>query len=315
MVLGRGRARPTALAAVALLLLLGPDRAEALDNGVARTPALGWSSWNYFEDDINETLIMGIAHGLVSSGARDVGYTYLNLDAGAWSPNRTASGELQADPSKFPSGLASLSAQLRGMGLKLGLYINLGTHTASCGRTGSFGRYAQDAATLATLGCDFLKVDYCGGPPAPPPCTTTPHPCQSNRSRTYCLSVSTPGQCQRPPISPCPPCPPAPPPAPPPPADGDPFVPALPDQLKSWRELRDALNRTGRPIYSYFCPRSCGGTLDTRGNFSAYAAAASSKRRCIWTDTAVDGAGTAASWTALRTHGQPRHGGPSPTQS
>ena len=44
--------------------------------------------------------------------------------------------------------------------------------------------------------------------------------------------------------------------------------------------VTDALNRTGRPIYSYFCPRSCGGSLDTRGNFSAYAA--SSKRRCIW---------------------------------
>ena len=38
-------------------------------------------------------------------------------------------------------------------------------------------------------------------------------------------------------------------------------MPTIPTQLKMWQELRDALNKTGRPIYTEFCPRSYGGTL------------------------------------------------------
>ena len=35
-------------------------------------PESGWSSWNYFTDNINETIIEGIAAGMVSSGLHDV---------------------------------------------------------------------------------------------------------------------------------------------------------------------------------------------------------------------------------------------------
>lgn len=103
--------------------------------------------------------MLGIAHAMAgSSNLKAAGYEYLNLDAGVWSVNRTATGELQANPIKFPSGLSSLSSKIHALGLKLGLYINLGTHLASCGRTGSYGRYEQDAATLAKVGADFVKV-------------------------------------------------------------------------------------------------------------------------------------------------------------
>ena len=33
-------------------------------------------------------------------------------------------------------------------------------------------------------------------------------------------------------------------------------MPTIPTQLASWQQLRDALNATGRPIYTEFCPRS-----------------------------------------------------------
>jgi alpha-galactosidase len=85
---------------LALGLLAAAVPAAALDNGVGRTPALGWSSWNYFENDINETLVLGIAGAIASTGLRELGYEYINLDAGAWSPNRTAGGEMQPDPAK-----------------------------------------------------------------------------------------------------------------------------------------------------------------------------------------------------------------------
>ena len=39
------------------------------------------------------------------------------------------------------------------------------------------------------------------------------------------------------------------------------WVPTIPMQLASWQKLRDAINATGRPIYTEFCPRSYGGSL------------------------------------------------------
>ena len=59
----------------------------------------------------------------VDSGLRDAGFEYINLDAGVWSPNRTASGEMQADPAKFPSGIKSLADKLHAKNLKLGVYV------------------------------------------------------------------------------------------------------------------------------------------------------------------------------------------------
>ena len=34
---------------------------DALDNGLGRTPPLGWSSWNYFANHVNETVIMDVS--------------------------------------------------------------------------------------------------------------------------------------------------------------------------------------------------------------------------------------------------------------
>jgi alpha-galactosidase len=106
--------------------------------------------------------VLQIASAIVSSGLRDVGYEYVNLDAGVWSPNRTASGEMQPDPAKFPSGMKSLADKLHAMKLKLGVYINLGTDHATCGRLGAYGHYAQDAKTIVRTcmhpcSCDASK--------------------------------------------------------------------------------------------------------------------------------------------------------------
>jgi hypothetical protein len=47
--------------------------ASALDNGLARTPPLGWSSWNRFGCRIDERLIRETADAFVSRGLRDAG--------------------------------------------------------------------------------------------------------------------------------------------------------------------------------------------------------------------------------------------------
>ena len=135
----------------------------ALDNGVGLTPALAFSTWNRFLYEINATMITEIADALVSTGLRDAGYRYINIDAGAWLHTRDAAGNLQADPAKFPQGLAPIAAYLNSKGLLLGVYTDLGQ--GSCGPgPGSGGHWAQDAAFFASIGASYLKVDFCGSP-------------------------------------------------------------------------------------------------------------------------------------------------------
>ena len=43
---------------------------------------LGWSSWNYFASDINETVFMEMADAMVSTGLAKLGYEYINVGAG-----------------------------------------------------------------------------------------------------------------------------------------------------------------------------------------------------------------------------------------
>jgi alpha-galactosidase len=60
-----------------LLLAAACANLPALDNGLARTPPMGWNSWNKFACNVSEDLIKGAADALVSSGMRDAGYQYL----------------------------------------------------------------------------------------------------------------------------------------------------------------------------------------------------------------------------------------------
>ncbi|HEX6449228.1 MAG TPA: NPCBM/NEW2 domain-containing protein [Trebonia sp.] len=132
-------------------------------NGVALTPPMGWNDWYQYRCSITEDDVLANAKALVSSGLAKLGYNYLNLDDCWMAPQRAADGELQADPTRFPHGIAWLAAQLHAMGLKLGVYESFGTTT--CQRLpGSYGHYQQDADTFASWGVDFLKFDYCGLP-------------------------------------------------------------------------------------------------------------------------------------------------------
>ncbi|WP_432705197.1 glycoside hydrolase family 27 protein [Actinoplanes regularis] len=159
--------------AASLLLLAGTaatlpaTAAQALDNGVARTPPMGWNSWNTFGCNISETLIRQMADAMVSSGMRDLGYQYVVVDDCWFNPNRDSSGNLQGDPTRFPSGMKALGDYLHGKGLKFGIYQ--GPLDKTCaqyfnsypGATGSQGHEAQDARQFAAWGVDYLKYDWC----------------------------------------------------------------------------------------------------------------------------------------------------------
>ncbi|MFG2167211.1 glycoside hydrolase family 27 protein [Micromonospora chersina] len=166
-------ARRWAAGAAAALLLaatltgLRPPAALALENGVARTPPMGWNSWNSFGCNINETLIRQSADAIVASGMRDAGYQYVVVDDCWFNPNRDAAGNLQGDPGRFPSGMKALGDYLHGKGLKFGLYQVPVDRTCAQyfgsypGATGSQGHEAQDARQFAAWGVDFLKYDWC----------------------------------------------------------------------------------------------------------------------------------------------------------
>lgn len=166
-------ARLAAFAAAAVLLvtsavtLLSAPAAQALENGVARTPPMGWNTWNTFGCNINETLIRQMADAIVNSGMRELGYQYVIVDDCWFNPNRDGAGNLQGDSSRFPSGMKALGDYLHGKGLKFGLYeVPLDKTCAQYfnsypGATGSLNHEAQDARQFAAWGVDYLKYDWC----------------------------------------------------------------------------------------------------------------------------------------------------------
>lgn len=69
-------------------------------DGLALTPPMGWSSWNKFADKIDDTTIRAIADAMVSTGLRDAGYIYVNIDDG-WQGGRGPDGQIRPN-AKFP---------------------------------------------------------------------------------------------------------------------------------------------------------------------------------------------------------------------
>jgi alpha-galactosidase len=146
-----------ALAALAALSLARP--AAARDDGLARTPPMGWNSWHHFGCHVSEALIRETADALVATGLRAAGYQYVVIDD-CWQGARAADGAIRPDPARFPSGMRALAAYVHARGLKFGLYSDAGDRTCE-GRPGSRGHEAQDATTYAAWGVDFVKYDWC----------------------------------------------------------------------------------------------------------------------------------------------------------
>ncbi|ESW12057.1 hypothetical protein PHAVU_008G081100 [Phaseolus vulgaris] len=143
-------------------------RRNLLANGLAKTPPMGWNSWNHFSCQINENIIKETADALVSTGLSKLGYRYVNIDD-CWAElNRDASGNLVAKKSTFPSGIKALADYVHRKGLKLGIYSDAGYLTCSKQMPGSLGHEFQDAKTFASWGIDYLKYDNCNNDESKP---------------------------------------------------------------------------------------------------------------------------------------------------
>ena len=135
------------------------NKIYCLDNGLGRTPQMGWNTWNKFQCNINEQLIIDSIDVLNSSGLIEAGYKYINLDD-CWQKSRDGNGKIVPDQDAFPNGIKYLVDYAHSKGLLFGLYSDAGTKTCA-GRPGSLGYEIIDANTYAEWGVDYLKYDNC----------------------------------------------------------------------------------------------------------------------------------------------------------
>ncbi|XP_070198175.1 alpha-N-acetylgalactosaminidase-like [Littorina saxatilis] len=160
-----------------LLLFLGlaAEICSGLDNGLARTPPMGWLSWERFrcETDcttfpdscISEKLYMAMADKMVELNLKAYGYEYVNIDD-CWPAKERdpETGKLVADPDRFPSGISALADYMHARGLKLGIYEDFGVQT--CAKYPGSEFYMEiDANTFAEWKVDMVKFDGCNSDP------------------------------------------------------------------------------------------------------------------------------------------------------
>jgi alpha-galactosidase len=127
-------------------------------NGLAKTPPMGWNSWNKFAGHVDDAAVREMADAMVSNGMKAAGYQYVNIDD-TWQGSRDAQGNITTNK-KFPD-MKALADYVHSKGLKIGIYSSPGPNTCA-GYEGSYGHEEQDAKTYAAWRIDYLKYDWCG---------------------------------------------------------------------------------------------------------------------------------------------------------
>jgi len=165
---------------LAVLVVSVVEFVVGLDNGLALTPPMVWTSWNLCRFEVNATLIKQTALALQSSGLQALGWDTLQIDEG-WeacaeynnnTPQydyettcktpapRDAQGHIVANSTKFPGGIKALADWLHAKNFKIGIYTSA-SDTACGGNWGSRGHETADAQAFAEWGVDWVKVDNC----------------------------------------------------------------------------------------------------------------------------------------------------------
>jgi alpha-galactosidase len=127
------------------------------NDALALTPPMGWNSWNVWGPAVDAQKVLQAAEWLDRSGLAARGFQYIVIDD-TWSGKRGPDGQIVPNE-KFPD-LRALADAVHARGLKLGIYSSPGPKTCE-NFAGSWQHEAQDAATFAAWGVDFLKHDWC----------------------------------------------------------------------------------------------------------------------------------------------------------
>lgn len=132
---------------------------------MAKTPPMGFNTWNTFSESFNEKLICEIADAMVERGFKDAGYEYLVIDDHwAMEQRDPETGKLVPREAKFAnSNIKPTVDYIHSKGLKAGIYTCAGVRT--CGiKAASYNHEFFDAKTFAEWGFDYVKHDYCQKP-------------------------------------------------------------------------------------------------------------------------------------------------------
>ncbi|PYV48543.1 MAG: alpha-galactosidase [Acidobacteria bacterium] len=166
-------------AALLILAGVGLHSASAEDNGLERTPVLGWSSWSFIRKLPTADKMKAQALALHNSGLQKIGYQYINLDdfwyqcPGPQGPNVDSYGRWITDPSPFPpqgdtDGIKVVADYIHSLGMKFGIYVTPGISKQAVSRNTQIKGTSYTAAQIAepsvkenNYNCKgMVRVDY-----------------------------------------------------------------------------------------------------------------------------------------------------------
>jgi hypothetical protein len=147
-------------ALIIVLLAGGALMVRAEDNGLARTPVLGWSTWSFIRKEPTAAKMEAQARAIKDSGLQKIGYEYVNLDdfwyqcPGSQGPNVDAYGRWVIDSARFPSqgdtnGIKAVADYLHGMGMKFGIYVTPGISKQAVSKNTQIKGTSYTAAQIA----------------------------------------------------------------------------------------------------------------------------------------------------------------------
>ena len=164
---------------IALLVCGALQNASAEENGLERTPVLGWSSWSFLRKHPTATRMKAQALALHDSGLQKIGYQYVNLDdfwyqcPGPQGPNVDAYGRWMTDPSTFPAqgdsdGIKVVADYIHSLGMKFGIYVTPGISRQAVSRNTPIKGTSYTAAQIADSSLEennynckgMVRIDY-----------------------------------------------------------------------------------------------------------------------------------------------------------
>ena len=121
---------------------------------------MGWANWYAFACNYTEDTIKQQSKLIVDLGLKNLGYKYMIVQE-CIGINRTSEGVMIVDPTRFPSGMPNLTQYIHSLGLKAGIYTDVGPLT--CAKyVGSYGYENIDAKTfIIDWKFDFIEEDSC----------------------------------------------------------------------------------------------------------------------------------------------------------
>ena len=131
---------------------------ECGDHMLARTPPMGWNSWNVWATSVTGKEVRAAADDFVKDGLIDYGYRFVNIDD-SWEGKRDSAGVIQ--PNEKFGDVKGIVDYIHSKGLNVGIYSSPGPITCD-NYEGSYKHEQQDADTYAKWGIDYLKYDWCG---------------------------------------------------------------------------------------------------------------------------------------------------------